>query len=468
VGPHVSDARRCASVATSQTTGDAMDRIVLLVATGVAVLVLAWLWRQGPAHRLAFFLVGVVIGLGFIFVGLYQDEVEGFADELSSEFIDMWEATQPTVLPEAAKPRIEPAPTQRPRELPSAFELPEALQPHGRFARSPLPYAPRTMAARVSLVFPAGWDVHTPTRVDDARLFPAAHEATSWKPVLAARGDGASCVLLDATNYAEALAFWDPGETLRFELDGYSAEPKYYPLTYLSRAFVGDRYDAVEGHVVALRSGPAGVIDVSLPGGRHQRHYLLNDEERWFYLMCSSKALPAGRWRSVAESFDWQPGSPSASPTPAATPSPPPTPAEIELRRLVPLSDCEGRDPASDQVAVIVCEATGGIKVAYMAFPEIDELREWWVRQFESVPSVPGAAAVESCEANEPAESAWHVDGTDHPGGHYVCRPARSVILPSVTWTDDALLLVGHATSGDVGVPELYQRWHRGDFSPVP
>jgi hypothetical protein len=50
----------------------------------------------------------------------------------------------------------------------------------------------------------------------------------------------------------------------------------------------------------------------------------------------------------------------------------------------------------------------------------------------------------------------------------YACRPAQSVILPGVIWTEDSSLVAGRATSGDHDLAALYQRWTRGDFTPGP
>lgn len=445
---------------------------VIFVAMVVAIVILVWLWRLGPEHRLAFFLVGIGIGVGFIVVGTFQDDVEEYIDDVSTDVIESIEEALATTPPEI----VDVIP-RRPRTSPSALQPPEGFEPsqrfrpRGAFDPSPPSYPSHISVGGVSLVLPAGWRTRTPAQVGDPWLFPDEYETLSWEPLLIASGDGGSCALIDASEYADELLFWALGDALEFELDGYAEEPAYYPLTYLSNAMSGVTGASVAGEMLNLRSGPAAVIDVTLAGADPQRHYLLSNAAAWHYLICGAPEPPPDRWLSIAESVTWLGGSPAAparppaTPEPTATPLPTLSPRGVELQSLVPFSECGPRDPRTGQHAVIDCD-TDDASVTYISFTDLEALHEWWPRQFGAADTVAGVIAAERCQAGQAAESAWFHEPGGGTGGRYACRPAQSVVLPSVTWTDESQLLAGRATSGAAQLPELYRRWTEGDFTP--
>jgi hypothetical protein len=92
---------------SSQT---ATPDLVIVVAMAAAVIVLVRLWRLGPRHRRAFFLVGLGIGVGFMVLGLFQDDVEGYLGRVGSDVIESLEEAAATPPPDAvASPRPGPA-----------------------------------------------------------------------------------------------------------------------------------------------------------------------------------------------------------------------------------------------------------------------------------------------------------------------------------------------------------------------
>jgi hypothetical protein len=147
-----------------------------------------------------------------------------------------------------------------------------------------------------ALTFPGGWTAEDLTAEDHERMF--AHiepqERVFQRSLLRADAFHTDdyCFIVDATRLAEAEGWDSIEEATEWFGAGFEGSPDY---------------SATTATFVDIPAGPTGHITSVYDSGWHYGGYYLSDGDDWFYLGCWSPEPAAGRWLSIAETFEFLP-----------------------------------------------------------------------------------------------------------------------------------------------------------------
>jgi hypothetical protein len=348
-------------------------------------------------------------------------------------------------------------------------------EPNGLTA-APTPTAvptPSVSPPALEGVMPEGWSIQPASRIEHPWLYPEDGLEPGWTPILWATDGDSDCALVDATAYADELIFWGIADALEWELSGFEEEPSLGILPRITRDTSLLRPTVFDGQVLDGVLEETGFVDVGAEG-ELERTYILAEGPRWAYLTCRSAHPPQDRWMSVAERLRERPleaaldqaAIPASRPLPSPSSTPPPSDAEAGLRDLAPLRDCQSRDAGNmpGAVAAITCTTPGDVRVAYIRFGDLEALEAWYRRQVGSVETTEHDDGFELCAEGQAVEGDWHLEDRPHIRGRVVCKLGTSIMRPSITWTDEGSRIGVRATSRELGMEGLYQRWYDGDY----
>jgi serine/threonine-protein kinase len=160
---------------------------------------------------------------------------------------------------------------------------------------------------------------------------------------------------------------------------------------------------------------------------------------------------------------------PAASGTPSASASPTAAPAfaildrapnadEQRLLELVPETirgTCEPAEPQAprvdpDQALAAVACADGSVESLYELFGSRDQMNVSFGNRVNEADTYGG-----DCATDHEAQNAYTVGGDER--GRVMCH--RGASASTIAWTDENLLVLGHAIRGDLGDLSLYQWW---------